>query len=72
MVVNVFLSVDFGEDIFVEFGFELDLCGLENVDDWIGCDFGFDGLGFIDFIGVMGFDIGDFGGGGLEVGKKRK
>lgn len=72
MVANALLSVDFGEDTFVGLGLELDSCGPENVDDRTGCDFGFDGLGLTDFTGVTGSDTGDFGGGGLEAGKKRK
>lgn len=71
IVANALLSVDFGEAAFVGLGLELDPCGPENVDDRTGGDFGFDGLGLPDFTGVTGSDTGDFGGGGLEAGKKR-
>ena len=56
----------------VGLGLEVDPCGPENVDDRTGCDFGFDGLGLCDFTGVTGCDTGDFGGGGLEAGTKKK
>ena len=72
IVANALLSVDFGEDAFVGLGLELDPCGPENVDDRTGGDFGFDGLGLTDFTGVTGSDTGDFGGGGLEAGKKEQ
>lgn len=75
------------DDLFgLDFDWDFDWDGLGFGDeiDWVFCgdglrvgddicwDFVWEGLGLVDFIGVIGWDKGDFGGGGLEVIKNNK